>query len=80
MDDKRLRELAGLDETFKDPLAVRSIEKTLKQMEKFIGEVGRDQERGDFEGETFFDGYDSALTIWLRLLAKEFPGLRKNIR
>jgi hypothetical protein len=76
----KLDEALELLETFKDPLAVKSLEKTLVQMERFLGMVSRDQNRGVYEDATFFDGYDSAMTVWLRLLSKEFPGLRNKIK
>jgi len=63
-----------------DPMVNKKIEKTLRQMEKHLMTVGREQDRGDFEGETFFEGYLSATEVWLNLLAKEFPGLRNKVK
>jgi hypothetical protein len=84
MDEKELRKLAGLNESQiteeqTDSEVIKKLEKTLKQMEKFLGQVGRDQERGELE-EGFWDGYDSAIGVWHGLLAKEFPGLKKPRR
>ena len=79
MDEHKLRRYAGLSEATKNPEVNKKIEKTLKQMEKFLGDVSQDQNRGDLE-EGFFEGYLSATEVWLKLLAKEFPGLRNKIK
>jgi len=83
MEEKRLRKLSGivsqLNEVAEIP-SLKKIQNTLVKMERFLKEVERDENRGALEENTFAEGYISAMEVWLKLLSKEFPGLRNRLK